>query len=273
MINIFQKNAQDRLSTPNRSDKPLMISSPLSWLALLGVTFIIITVLIWSFTSYLPDTITAVGAVSAKHETNTIFSDVLGRLESYVVQPGDLVRENQVVCWIQTGSGASVAVRSNQAGIVARTLVTNGEYIGAQNNQSSAAGKELILLDPDPAIESPQVVVFYVSKNDVGKLHIGMETQVALTAQKSQTYGHMVGRITNIDTYATTTESLRRLHGSELGLDMNNEPVAVTCELGRCGENNPTQSGYWWSNEKGGQLTVQNGSKCTVKAIVKKYTP
>lgn len=207
MTNIFQKTALDRLSTSDRLDKPLRISSPLSWLALVGVTFIIVAVLIWSFSSYLPDTITSVGAVSAKHETNTIFSDVLGRLESYTVQPGELVRANQVVCWIQTGSGESVAVRSNQAGIVARILASNGEYIGAQNEQKSPDGKGLILLDPDPAIESPQVVVFYVSKNDVGKLRVGMETQVSLMAQKSQTYGYMAGRITNIDTYATTTES------------------------------------------------------------------
>lgn len=80
------------------------------------------------------------------------------------------MRENQVVCWIRTGSGEQVAVRSNQAGLVARMLVTEGEYIDVQNDQSSSAGKGLILLDPDPAIESPQVVVFYVSKNDVGKL-------------------------------------------------------------------------------------------------------
>ena len=273
MANIFQKSALDRLSSPDRQDKPLKISSPLSWLALLGATFLIAAVLIWSFTSYLPDTITSVGAVSAKHETNTIFSDVLGRLESYVVKPGDLVQENQVVCWIRAGSGEQVAVRSNQAGLVARTLVAEGEYIDAQNDQSSYAGKGLILLDPDPAIESPQVVVFYVSKNDVGKLRVGMETQVTLTSQKSQTYGHMIGRITNIDTYATTTESLRRLHGSELGLDLNNEPVAVTCELGMCSDKSPTQSGYWWSNEKGGQLPVQNGNKCSVKVIVKKVHP
>ena len=273
MTNTTRKAAVQRLASINQLDKALVISSPLSWVALLGIALIIAITIYWSFTATIPETLTAVGAVSSKHQTNTLYSDVLGRLQSYTVQPGDTVAANQIVCWIQAGSGEILPVYSNQAGIVARTLIAEGEYLGEKNAENETMGKAVVKLDPDPAIKSSQVVVFYVPKDDVGKLRVGMETQVTLTAQQSQTYGHMTGRITNIDSYATTTADLIRLHGSELGLKIENEPVAVTCELRLNDINNPTNSGYWWSNSKGSEKEVVTGDKCNVKVIVKKVHP
>lgn len=271
MKSPFRQEALDKLYI--ELTKPIERESPLSWVALLGVTVLIAVVIIWSFTAYLPETITAVGAVSAKHQTNTLYSDVLGQLDHYSVRQGDTIAPNQIVCYVQTALGELKPVRSSQAGVVARTLVSVGEYIGEQNENNESVGRALLRIDPDTQIRSPQVVVFYIPQKDVGKIAVGMETHVALTSQKSQTFGHMIGRVTNIDTYATTTKDLIRLHGSELGMRMEDEPVAVTCELLCADEAYPTQSGYWWSNPKGNKLIVANGDRCNVKVIVKQIHP
>lgn len=256
-----------------KADKALQISSPLSWVALLGLTFVVAVIIVWAFTAYIPETITAVGAITPKYQTNTLFADGLGRLQQYTVQPGDHIAQNQVVCYIWTETGEIIPVKSTQAGVVARTLVAEGDYIGDSSNDNRSFGKAIIKIDPDPLIASSQVVVFYVPKETVGQLSVGMEAHISLTATKNQTYGHMIGRITNIDRYATTSEDLMRLHGSELGLQITNEPVAVTCELALCDPRQPTTSGYWWSNQKGSLQATHNGDKCSVKVIVKNIHP
>lgn len=256
-----------------QAGKAMQISSPLSWVALLGITLVIVTIIVWAFTAYIPETISAVGAVTPKYQTNTLFADVLGRIQQYTVQPGEHIAQNEVVCYVWTETGVTVPIETNQSGVVSRTLVAEGEFIGDRNQDNSSYGKAIMRIDPDPLIRSPQVVVFYVPKDLVGRLSVGLETQISLTATENQTYGHMIGRITNIDRYATTSEDLIRLHGSELGLQIANEPVAVTCELLLCDQAHPTASGYWWSNKKGSQQLVNNGDKCNVKVIIKNIHP
>lgn len=96
---VYRKAALERLATVDQLDKVMKITSPLSWLALLGVTMIIVSVLIWSFVGELPSTVTANGMiVSSSTATNTLMANgngtvVLRVYEGQSVNSGDIIAD------------------------------------------------------------------------------------------------------------------------------------------------------------------------------------
>ena len=61
MADVFRKSALERLASPEQLDKAITVSRPASWLALLGVTIIIVAAVVWSLLGTLPTTLPAHG--------------------------------------------------------------------------------------------------------------------------------------------------------------------------------------------------------------------
>ena len=58
MAELYRKSALERISSPEQLDKALKVTSPMSWLALLALTVIVIVTLIWSIVGTIPVTVT-----------------------------------------------------------------------------------------------------------------------------------------------------------------------------------------------------------------------
>jgi HlyD family secretion protein len=61
MNGLFRKAALERLSSPEQLDKAIVVSTPVSWLALIGVTVIVAASVLWLVYGGLPITIMAAG--------------------------------------------------------------------------------------------------------------------------------------------------------------------------------------------------------------------
>ena len=101
-----------------------------------------------------------------------------------------------------------------------------------------------------------------------------MHVNITLDSLDSNSYGHMVARIINIDTYATPRAGMSSVIGSDNNLESSftkdGAVVAVACELY---PDKNTNSGYYWSNEKGSSVDVKNGSLVTAKIITDEVAP
>ena len=98
---IYRKAALERLATADQLDKVMKITSPLSWVALLGVTLIIVSVIIWSFVGSLPSTVTANGMiVSSSTGTNTLLATGDGTVE-LCVSKGQQVNKGEIIAKIK----------------------------------------------------------------------------------------------------------------------------------------------------------------------------
>lgn len=264
MAELYRKSALERISSPDQLDKVVKITSPLSWLALLAITLIIIVTVIWSIVGSLPVTVTTQGIVAAPVSTNAVYLQESGTVVSAMVRPGDELGFQDPILSYRTGSGEVKTLYSDQVGRVSEVMADSGSAV--------IQGNEAIRISP--RVSGEQVVVCYISVNDVKKLERGMDAQIYLLAADSQTYGHMAARVINIDSYAASTAGMAYVLGS--GNNMveqflsNGAVVAVTCELY---PDESTQSGYYWSNPKGAQINVENGSLATVKVITEEVAP
>ncbi len=264
MADLYRKSALERMRSPEELDKVLKISSPMSWLALGGITLIIIVTLVWSILGTIPETVSTKGIVSSIVGSNSIYTQDAGTVVSLRVRTGDEVHLGDPVMTYRNSSNEVIEVRSDQVGTVSDLAVKKGDKF--------TPGKDVIRVSP--VSYASQIVVCYVPLSNAKKLERGMQVNITLDSLDSNSYGHMVARIINIDAYATPKAGMSSVIGSDNNLEAtftkDGAVVAVACELY---PDPSTTSGYYWSNSKGGTVAVKNGTLVTAKIITEEVAP
>ena len=281
MAQLYRKSALEKISSPEQLDKALTVTSPMSWLALGAVTFVIIVTIIWSIIGTIPVTVTTTGIVASPVSTNAVFCPETGTIMAILVNPNSEIAINDPVASYKTGNGDVKVIYSDQFGTVTEIIAKKGsadDKKGQQDQKDQKNGKinqgdELLRVSPNSS--SQQVIVCYVELADAKKIKRGMTVNVSLNIKESNTYGHMVARVINVDSYASSTEGMNYVLGANNNVATvfrkdNKAVVAVTCELY---PDPDTVSGYFWSNAKGGRLEVTNGTLVNAKIIVEEVRP
>ncbi len=94
---LFRKAALEKLSSPERLDVMMKVTSPSGWLALAALGFIIVMVVVWSIVGSIAIKVDGRGILlrgGSVFEVNSIGS---GRLVEVAPKPGDVVEVGQVV--------------------------------------------------------------------------------------------------------------------------------------------------------------------------------
>lgn len=264
MAKLYRKSALERMASPEQLDKALKVTSPLSWLSLGGVTLIIVVTAIWSVVGRIPVTITTNGIIASPVNTNAVYTENAGTVDSVYVSVGDEIRPGDEVALLEVSDGSAYTIKSDQIGTASAVDILAGDTVGQ--------GFPILYVSPEAA--SRQVVVCYVNVADVKKISRGMPAYVYLNSADSQRYGHMKARVINIDEYAASNKGMNYVLGEDNNLSSfftsSGAVAAVTCELSLSEE---SASGYAWSNKKGKELNVTNGSLVSVKIIIEEISP
>ena len=264
MADLYRKSALERMSNPEQLDMVLKVTSPMSWIALAGITLIIVVTIVWSIVGTIPETITAKGVVSAVVGSNSVYTEDAGKVVSLRVREGDEVHLGDPVMTYRNSSNEIVEVYSDQVGIVSDLVV--------KKDDEFTPGKDVIRVSP--IAQDSQIVVCYVPLAKAKKIERGMQVSITLDSLDSNSYGNMVARVINIDAYATPKAGISSVIGSENNLEStfnkDGAVVAVACELYPSSD---TASGYYWSNAKGASVDVQNGSLVTAKIVTDEVAP
>ncbi|MCI6956981.1 MAG: HlyD family efflux transporter periplasmic adaptor subunit [Clostridiales bacterium] len=264
MADLYRKSSLERMASPEQLDKVLTVTSPMSWLALAGITFVLVVTVIWSIVGTIPETITTKGIVSSVVGSNSVYTQDAGTVVSLRVRTGDMVHLGDPVMTYRNSSNQIVTVYSDQVGTVSTLTV--------KMDDTFTPGKDVIRVAP--VSQAPQMVVCYVPLAQAKRLERGMEVNITLDALDSNSYGHMVARVVNIDAYPTPREGITSVTGADNYLESaftkDGAVVAVACELL---PDPQTASGYYWSNAKGASVQVQNGSLVTAKIITDEVAP
>lgn len=264
MAQLYRKSALEKISSPEQLDKALKVSSPLSWLVLIGITLIIVVTVIWSIIGTIPVTVTATGYVVKPTGLNAVYASEAGTVDRIYVSKGQQVHlGTPVLSYHVAGDPTQRYIWSDQVGTVSSVSVSSGG--------SMTQGNEVVRVSP--AVTGEQAVVAYVSAADARKIQRGAEVHVFLNGVDSQRYGYMVGRVYSVDSYITTNDALSEVLGSKNSVSgevtKNGSVVAFVCELY---PDASSGNSYYWSNEKGKTVTVDSGS-ASVKVVTEEVRP
>ena len=151
-------------------------------------------------------------------------------------------------------------LHSTENGFVSEINIAKGDTV----QQGS------IVLSVASDANAEKLVICYVPVSEASKLTTGMRVEVCPSALDKQTYGYMEGTVRDIAQTATSQEELRnKLGDDELVKKVTNKGsvVAVTVVL----RTNPdTVSGFWWSDKKGAETALDNGTVITAEFETKK---
>ena len=118
-----------------------------------------------------------------------------------------------------------------------------------------------------------QKVLCYVPISHGKKIAPGMQVVVCPTTVNQQEYGNMMAEVDSVDPYVTSYSDIESALGSDSLAQMfyqNGPVVAVVCKL-RTDDN--TASGFWWSNDKGRNVVLTEGTIVTANIIVEEKSP
>lgn len=94
---LFRKAALEKLSSPERLDQMIRITSPLGWLSFGAIALIIIVIIIWGFFGTISTTVEANGILTRTGGIYVIQSPSAGIVLSINVKAGDVVKAGEVV--------------------------------------------------------------------------------------------------------------------------------------------------------------------------------
>ncbi|MDR3437887.1 NHLP bacteriocin system secretion protein [Telmatospirillum sp.] len=113
---IFRQSSLDHLSTPERLDQVMRVTSPASWLALLVVAGLVVGAIVWSFFGAVPVKIASRGILISPGGVLDVISSSQGRVTQFLVQPGDWVDSGTVVAYVaQPDIGNQLEVATAEA--------------------------------------------------------------------------------------------------------------------------------------------------------------
>lgn len=88
---VFRKAALDRASSPEQLDLLMQVTSPLGWLALLAMAFLIGLAILWSVVGRVPELVDAPGVLMRGERLTDVQSPMAGVLERLDARPGDVI--------------------------------------------------------------------------------------------------------------------------------------------------------------------------------------
>lgn len=204
MADLFRKSSLEKISSPEQLDKTITITSPMSWLALLGITLIIAITLVWAIFGSLPTTHTYLGVLVSPVNANALFADDSGEITEILVKKGDVINKGDELFVIKNALGVSRICVSSHAGRISEVLVQKADYV--------MQGNEVFRITPE--VEHDLIIISYVPLLDAATLQPGMKTIVnfSLSTRKSEA---MEAEIIKIDSYAASITNMAYVLGND----------------------------------------------------------
>ena len=165
---------------------------------------------------------------------------------------------------LQQEAMRSSEIRASEDGIITRLRIAKGNAVQAGSAVANVTNNGSFY---------ENTVVSYVPISEARKLAQGMLVKVYPTTANRNEYGHMEGTIVSVDNYVTSREDMVNLLGDSLLVEsfLRNGPVVeVTTQLKA---DDSTASGYYWSNRKGRELTIEEGTLVTTDMVTESKAP
>lgn len=259
---IFRQAALERLSSPEQLDQLMHVTTPRSWLALLALLGLIITVVAWSFSDSIPTQVLGQGILLRGEQVLRVTAPIDGLVRSVVVRPGDKLEPGQAVAEIAGSDGELHLVRSPTAGQVVEVSTAPGARI--------EGGSPLVLLE-DPA--QPLQVVVYMPAATGANVRPGMKVQLSPVNLKREEYGFIYGRVRSVTSFPVTPAAMLAVLGNEQLVGefaRGGPPLELRVELT---PEPSTPSGYRWSSSQGPPFTLNSGTISQVAVTLSEKQP
>jgi HlyD family secretion protein len=94
---VFRKISLDRLASPEQLDQLMQVTTPKGWVALLALSALLLTAVVWGCVGRIPETVHGQGMLVKSGGVLQVVPSAGGRVTDIAVSVGDLVSAGQIV--------------------------------------------------------------------------------------------------------------------------------------------------------------------------------
>lgn len=298
---LFSKESLAKLSSPERLDTLLEVTTPIGWMALTAMCIMVFSILMWSVFGALVDKVEGVGILLDSSGIARVSSVSSGRVESVRVRTGDRVKKGDVIATLQM-PGLEVDSKVTRSNInlsqnEREALTTAAQYDAKRYEQEVsetvvsaydgivdeiavipdnivAAGSTICTIRRDEGREEMTGVIYVPAVNGK-KIQPGMTLQLNPNGSDSSEEGSLLAVVRSASRYPVSSGAItRRVGNQELAqwfiAKNDNAAMEVTFELGKDTESG---TGYLWTSSVGNHRPVTSGSVCSGFVVVDRKPP
>lgn len=262
---VFRKVSLERLSSPEQLDLLMQVTSPRSWLALLGLLSLLISAIIWSVIGRIPIEVNAPAIILPTEGIKSVITLTEGQLNSIVVTPGDIVKEGQVIgAVIPLGHATAVDITSPFDGRVIELKTGVGHLV--------SAGTVILSLEPaGPEVELEAIM--YVPRSEAAQLEPNMLVKLAPQTVQIEEHGYLLGQINTVGEFPVSYEGiLSRVGNEDLVVIAQGAEMPIEVKVSLLKQN--SGSGYYqWTTSADTRVTVNSGLPASAIIVVGEERP
>ena len=275
MSEIYRKSSLERLSSPEQLDKMIKVTSPLSWLTLLGAVVIIVAVIIWSVFGRLPQKVDISGVFISSNRIVTLNAPIRGVIKNMYAAVGDSVKSGDTIVSIADSngssgsSGSSGSIKAISSGILTSINYHIGDFVFPTDEIA-----KLMIINEEGLTSTNEMEILCYVPISVGKnLKTGMDVMVAPDNISEQEFGNLIGTVKSISGDIISTNEMMTRLGSEILASTFQQQGPVLEVVVKLEEDEGTESGFMWSNKNGDNVIITSGTMITARVIIKSEAP
>jgi len=297
---LFRKEALKHRKTRELAYKPVIITFPWGWVALLAIIVLLAGGLFWSFQGSISVRLHGTGSLVSDGGRVTINSHSEGVVWDVGVQTGERVIRGQVIARldhperveeilqllesIEWGKRMGVSDPSNNQ--LLQTLRTDLEWEsfilsheeGKVSEVEITKGQYLRVGDPVATIirggetVKELVGVFYFPVEEGKKIKPGMEAQIIPSTVPKEEYGFLKGNVISVSTFPASQKHIAQLIGSESFAQEMAQQIVLEVVVDLL-PSPKTVSGFQWSSSDGPPFEIENGTMAQGTVIIERLRP
>ena len=259
---LFRQAALDKLATPEELDKMIQVTNLRGWIALGGLGLIVVAALAWAIFGSLPTVVKAGGVLIRQDGIQEIQLPNGGVITNLALQPGDLVKEGQVIAQVKDANGVSQPLTSPFAGTVLEVLVSNNTPLKPQST--------IVRIEQD---SKPLKSILLLSLADGKQIKPGTKVQLSPSTVQSDEYGQLLGTVSFVSQLPVSPDTLlNQLKSPGLVTALSGDAPAIEVEV-TLDPDPSTPSGFKWTTRDGPPFKLTNGTLCAANLVVGQQRP
>lgn len=297
---IFNRDALDKLRSPEKLDTMFPITTPVNWVALAALGVLVASILVWSIFGAFTVKADGMGLVMDSSGVKSIASTTPGKVEALYVQKGSIVKKGDLIAKMQQTAGAA-ETRMAQYGMgLAKNDREAMEKVYQYNAKKEQLGvAEDVYSDYDGVVDdvvaeggaflgagSPICTVritenrddlsgiLYVPVDKGKRIEPGMTLQLAPNGVDVTESGSLMGVVRDLSQYPVSAESVRQKLGNpQMAAWIHQKADSVLMEVRFDLIKDDSPSGYLWTSSVGEHKPITPGSFVTGSVIIERRPP
>jgi hypothetical protein len=249
---------------PAELERLIRITSPRSWIALLGLVTIVLAALLYMFFGAAPVRVEGSGIILPVTGIHELQAPQAGTLTRVRARTGTRFARGQVLAELRTTGGRTIPLRATSGGRIVEVLAGDGEVV--------AAGARVLNYNP-PAVV-PREIVAFVPASDGKRVERGMTAHISPATAPSEQYGSIVGRVSYVSVFPASRTRISLLLGGSGPSAVSDLAGGSVLEVHVRPNRDPsTPNGYGWTSGDGPSFPIQIGTDAAVSIEIEESRP